>query len=87
MARIQVMPLTPVKVDGLERIPFVLIIDQLGDVRQTDPWLNTVELGEALKQQTGAESVWMHEGTFDVASPLELTEEQRRHLLDVLTPA
>lgn len=82
MARIQVLPLTVEKVGDIERTPFVLVIDQVDD-----PEWYTDELMGSLKRQTGAAAVWMHTGPFDVATPLELTDEQRQHLLGLLTSA
>lgn len=81
MARIQVLPLPIEKIGDAERTPFILIIDEADD---PEPYTN--DTMTHLRLQTGAAAIWLHAGTFDVAAPLELTEEQRDLLLTFLTP-
>lgn len=60
MARIQVLKL-PTTVQGhVERVPFVLIIDELGPL-DVQPWT------KGLKEDVGAEAVICFDGTMDVA--------------------
>jgi hypothetical protein len=79
MARIQVLPLTPVTVDSYTHTPFVLVIDTLG------AWIPTASEVDHLKAQTGAQAVLVSEDPIDVATPLVLTDEQTATLTATLT--
>lgn len=84
MARIQILPLPTQRVGDYERIPFVLILDQVSRFEEDfpDEWI------EQIKQATGAALVIAHEATLDAPGALELTEEQKEQLLaDITAPA
>ncbi|MGX9346627.1 hypothetical protein [Microbacterium sp. KNMS] len=80
MARIQILPLPPVKNGEYERTPFILILDKLDD-----PLPNAVE--DHLRAATGADLVLASMGEMEASGQLELTEEQRDALLQHLTSA
>lgn len=83
MARIQILPLPPQRVDGFEQTPFVIVIDGLEDgdaLRDLDP----AHL-EYIEMTTGATMILAVSDTLDVAQPLTLTEEQQAELLARLT--
>lgn len=79
MARIQVMPLTPVTVGEYTSTPFILVFDQLSDIERIETY--TPELLETIREASGAREVLATEETLDVGSPLNLTDEQRGDLL------
>jgi hypothetical protein len=79
MARIQILPLPTEKVGDMEHTPFILILDQFGEEEAWEP-----AYGETLKGQTGAVTVLAYRGTMDAPDSLDLTEEQRKRLVDYL---
>lgn len=81
MARIQILPLPPVKVGEYEQIPFILILDQIADDEVWDDGLFLT----ALKHETGAVSIIGHHGTLVAPGALTLTDEQQADLLTYLT--
>ncbi len=81
MARIQILPLPTERAGGLERTPFILILDQVN--RHDEDWPD--ELLLELRHRTGASTVIAHEATLDAPGGLDLTDEQRETLLAYLT--
>lgn len=79
MARIQILPLPAERVGEYERIPYILILDQIDD----EAW--TPDSLEHLKHQTSAVTVIGYQGTLDAPGALELTEQQQADMIDFLT--
>lgn len=73
MPRIQIMPLTPIKIDDTTKTPFVLVFD--GD---TSDWSD--EFLDSIKTQTGAALVILAD-KLDVGTPLTLSTEQQHEIL------
>lgn len=87
MARIQVMPLPTLSVGEHTATPFVIVIDQLHDMRMAAvDQLNTESA--VLIKQTGASALWVFaDGDLDVAQPLDLDDETKQHLMRALHQA
>ncbi len=82
MVRVQILPLPAQRLGDAESTPFVIVFDGIDD--GTDHLLTEAALAE-MKHTTGAAGVWVIEGTLDIGTPLELTEEQQHTILERLT--
>lgn len=78
MARMQLVPLPPVRMGEYEQIPFIVIIDQVG--HHDGPPAVPVDL---IQHATGAALVIVEAGALD-APALELSEDQKAALIDRL---
>lgn len=83
MARLQVLPLTPIRNGEIETTPFILVVDQLKEHERAD-----IDV-DVLRSVSGAQTVFVGVETIDVVAPLALTDAQQAELisrLDLGTP-
>lgn len=80
MARIQVLPLPPLKAGEYEQTPFILIFDKV-----TDDEPISQAFTSWLEETTGAAAIIVTPDTIDAPGELKLTDEQRDELLAYVT--